>query len=99
MGQTVLVAFAATLVADGFEVVIVGVLDLVGGVAVGADRSARVALGHKLAVDALLVGLLDAEVAFAAGFGDVGAVDGGIGINAGFDVVDAVAVIAGGRND
>ena len=99
MGQAVLVALAATLVADGFEVVVLGVLDLMGGVAVGADRAARVAFGHKLAVDALLVGLLDAEVAFAAGLGDVRAVDRGVAINGGLDVVDAVAVIAGGRDD
>ena len=40
-------------------------------VAVSADRPARVAFREQLAVDALVVGLLDAEVAFAAGFGDV----------------------------
>ena len=50
MGQAILVAFAATLVADGFEVVAFGILDLVGGMAVGADRPPRVAFGQKLAV-------------------------------------------------
>ena len=75
MSQAILVAFAATLVADGFEVVAFGILDLVGGMAVGADRPPRVAFGQKLAVDTLLVGLLNAQVALPAGLGDVGVVD------------------------
>ena len=46
-----------------------------------------------------IVGLLDAQVAFAAGFGDVRMVDGRIAIHRALDVVDAVAIVAGGRDN
>ena len=74
-------------------------LDLVGGVAVGADRAFGVALEQQLAVDALVVDLLDADVALAAGLGDVGLVDRRAAVDAALDVVDAVAVVAGGGDD
>ena len=99
MLQPVLVALAAALVAGHLEVAVLRGLDLVGGVAVGADRAALVAFGQQLAVDALVVGLLDADVAFAAGLGDVGMVDGRLAVHAALDVVDAVAVVAGGGDD
>ena len=99
MLQPVLVAFAAALVAGHLEVAVLGGLDFVGGVAIGADRSALVALGKELAVDALVVGLFDADVAFAAGLGDVGVVDRRFAVHGPLDVVDAVAVIAGGGDD
>ena len=86
-------------VADGLEIVALGIDDVVRAVAIGADRSARVALGQQLAVDALVVGLLDADVAFAAGLGDVGVVDGRIAVHGAFDVVHAVAIVAGRRDD
>ena len=78
---------------------VLGGLDFVGGVAIGADRSTLVALGEELAVDALVVGLFDADVAFAAGLGDIGVVDRRFAVHGPFDVVDAVAVIAGGGDD
>jgi hypothetical protein len=65
----------------------VGIDDLVRAVAVNAHRPARVALGEQLAVDALVVSLLDADVAFAAGLGDVRVVDGRIAVHAALDVV------------
>ena len=99
MSQAVLVAAAAPFIAAGLEVVAAGGLDLMGGMAVGADGAGRVAFGEDLAVDAGVVGLLDAEVAGAAGGGDVGMVDGGTAVNAALDVVDAVAVVAGGGDD
>ena len=99
MFEPVLVAFAAALVAGHFEMAVLGRLDFVRGVAIGADRAALVALGEQLAVDALVVGLLDADVAFAAGLGDVGVVDRRIAIHAALDVVHAVAVVAGRRDD
>src|SRR5512137_916452 len=75
VGQAVLVAFATAGVAGHFEVAVLGGLDFVGGVAIGANRSTLVALGEDLAVDTLGVDLFDADVAFAAGFGDIGVVD------------------------
>ncbi len=68
-------------------------------VAVNAHRPARVALGEQLAVNALVVGLLDADVALAAGLGDVGVVDRRIAVHAALDFVRAVTVVARGRDD
>ena len=82
MRQPVRVAFAAALVAERLEVAALGVLDLVGGVAIGADGPALVALGQQLAVNALPVGFLDPDVAFAARLGDIGVVDRRIAVDA-----------------
>src|SRR5208283_5109129 len=68
MRQPVLVAFAATRVADGLEVISRRLLNLVSRVAIRANRAALVAPGQQLAMNALKVGFLDADVAFAAGF-------------------------------
>ena len=57
MGEPVLVAAAAALVAEGLKVRAGGLFDLVGRVAVRADRAARVVLGQQLPVDALVVDL------------------------------------------
>ena len=99
MLEAVLVALAAALVAGYLEMAVAGRLDLVGGVAIGADRAARVAFEQQLAVDALVIGFLDADVALAAGLGDVGLVDRRAAVHAALDVVHAVAVVAGGRHD
>ncbi len=76
VGQPVLVAFAAALVTHHFEVAVPGGFDLVGGVAIRANGASFVAFGEELAVDALIVGLLNLDMAFAAGSGEVGFVDG-----------------------
>ena len=99
MLQPILVAFPATLVAGHLEVAVLGGLDFVSGVAIAADRATLVALGEELAVDALQVRLFDANVAFAAGLGDIDMVDRRFAVHCPFDVVDAVAVIAGGSDD
>src|ERR1017187_1671515 len=75
MLEPILVALAANLVAGHLEVAVLGGFDSVGGVAIRADRSTLVAFGKELAVDAFVVGLFDADVAFAAGLGDVDVVD------------------------
>ena len=69
------------------------------GMAVGAYRRALIAFGQQLPVNALVVGLFDAQMAFAAGLGDVGVVDGGIAVHGAFDVMHAMAIVAGGRHD
>ena len=51
-----------------------GLDDAVGGVAIRADRRAGIAGGDCLAVDSLLILLVDADVAAATGSWDVGAV-------------------------
>ena len=56
-------------------------------------------MGQQLAMDAFVVGLFDAEMAFAAGLSDVGMVDGRIAVDGTFDVMDAVAIVAGRRHD
>gem|GEM_PF-5539862 len=92
--QPVRVALAAALVAAGLEMRGGGFLDVVRAVAVGADRAPRVAFGEQLSVDALIVGLLDAEMARAARLRDVGVVRVRVLVDAALDVVDAVAVVA-----
>ena len=99
MRQPVLVAFAATRVAESLEVVSRRLLNLVRRVAIRANRAALVAPGQQLAVDAFKVGFLDADVAFAAGGGDVGVVDGRVAVHLALDVMHAVAVVAGWRDN
>ena len=99
VGEPVLVASAATLVADGFEIVPFGIYDFVRGVAVGADRPSRIAFGKQLPVDALIVSFLHAEMAFAAGFRNVGMVDRRIAIYCAFDVMDTMAIVARRSDD
>ena len=99
MSQAILVAFAATLIAGDFEVAVLGRFDLVCGMTIGADRAAFIALGQQLAVDALVVGLLDFDVALAASFSHVGRVDGRISIDRSLDIVHSVAVVTGRRHN
>src|SRR6516162_3597690 len=75
MLQPVLMALAAAFVADGFEIVALRIYDSMRGMAIRADRPARVPFGQQLAVYALIVGRLDAEMTLAAGPGDIGVVD------------------------
>ena len=93
MFEAIFVALAAALVTGHFEMPVLRRLDAVGGVAIGADRSAFVALREQLAVNAFRVGLFDPDVTLAAGLGDVGVVNGCVTINAALDVVDPVAIV------
>src|ERR1017187_10442590 len=97
--KPVLVAFAATRVAESLEVVPLRFLNLVRRVTIRANRAALVAPGQQLAMHTLKVGFLDADMAFAAGFGDVGVVDGRVAVHPALDVMHAVAVIAGRRDN
>ena len=97
--EPIFVAFAAALVAHHFEMTILGRLDAVGRVAIRADRTALVALGEELAVDALLVNLFDADMTFAARLRNVSVIDGCVSIHTAFDVVNAVTIVAGRRDD
>ena len=97
--QPVGVAFAAARVADGFEIVALGIHDVMRGVTVRADRPARITLREQLPVNAFVVGFLDANVAFPAGLRDIRVVDGRVAIHGAFDVVRAVAIVAGRRDD
>ena len=87
MFQPVLVAFAADLVAGHLKVAVLRSLDFVRAVAIRADRSTLVALGEELAVDALQVCLFDANVAFAAGLGDIDMVDRRFAVHRPFDIM------------
>ena len=69
--ETILVALATTLVAGRFEMREARSLNLMCAVAIRADRTASVALGKELPMNALIVDLLDAKVTFSAGVGDV----------------------------
>lgn len=98
--EAIFVAFTAAGVAEFFEVaVMVGGFDFVGRVAIGADGAFGVALNEELAMYAVIVDFLDLDVALAAGLADVGVVDGGAFVVAGDDIVDSVAVVAGGGDD
>ena len=79
--QPVFMALAATLVAQGFEIIAGRVDDLMRAVAVNAHRAALVALGQQLAMDTLVVGFLNAHMAFAASLGDIRVVDGRIAVH------------------
>jgi hypothetical protein len=76
MRQPIFVASAAARIAGHFEVAIARRFNFVRRVAIGADGPAFVALGQQLAVDALVVGLFDPDVAFATGAGNFGFVNG-----------------------
>ena len=69
--------------------------DRVGGVAVGADRRLGGALGEQFAVHGGLVEIDDADVTLAAGRGDVGAIDRGLGRLGGECIVGPVAIRTG----
>src|SRR5208282_3753632 len=90
---------AAAFVADGFEIIALRIYDFMRGVTVRADRSARVAFGQQLTVNALVVSRFDAEMTFAASPGDVGVVDGRIAVHRAFDVVHTVAIVARRRHN
>ena len=96
VGQAVLVTAPALFIAPGVKVAAAGRFNLMSGVAIGADRAGEVALGENLAVDAGVVGFFDAQMARAAGGGDVGMIDRRTAVHAALDVVNAVAVVAGG---
>ena len=70
--------------------------DRVRSVAVGADRRAGVAGGDGLAMHAFLILLVDADVAAAAGAGNIGPVGGALRIGVAEDFVRAVAAGAVG---
>jgi len=99
MFQTVCVTFAATFVAGGFEIIARRIYDLMRAVAINAHRPAFVAHGEQLAVDALIVSFLDANVTFAAGLGDVGVVDRRIAIHAALDAVCTMTIVARWRDN
>ncbi len=92
--QALAVALAATGVAGLLEVDIRWRFNVVRGMAIGADRAERVALGEQLAVDALVINFLDPEMARSAGFGDVVFVDRRTAVDAALDVMHPVAIIA-----
>ncbi len=94
--QTILVAGSTPFVADGFKMTAPDGLNLVGGMAVGADRSPFITRCKKLSVYTFLIGFLNPCMAFSAGFGGVGMVDGGIEIHTALDGVYPMAVRAGG---
>ena len=92
-------ALAAALVAQRFEIFARRIDNLVRAVAVNAHRPARIALREQLAMDALVVSFLDADMALATGLGDIGVVDRRIAVHAALDLVRAVTVIAGRRDN
>src|SRR5690349_9754300 len=95
MRQSVLMTSSATFVAPGFEMISTRTFDLMRRMTIGTRRRAGVAFGHKLTVNALVIGLLDFQMALAAGLGDGGLIDLRTAVNAALDVVHPVAIIAG----
>ncbi len=99
MRQAIFVAATTARVTGHFEVPVLGRLHLVRGMAVTADRAAFVPLGEELPVNALIVDLLDFDMAFAAGLRHVGLVDRRIPVHRALNVVHTVAIVAGRRDD
>src|SRR5262249_23266076 len=69
--QAVLMAFSASAVAGHFEMTVSRRFNFVSRMAIGAHGTALIAFGQQLAMDTLVVNLFHADVAFAAGGGDV----------------------------
>ena len=67
MKETVLVTLTAPTIADLFEMGGAVKFDFVSGMAIGADRSARVAAQQELTMHASVVNLLDPNMAFSTG--------------------------------
>ena len=84
----------ASVIAGRFEMLLVGMLYLVGRVTVRACRTTRIALCQQLSMDALVVNFLNSDVALAAGIGHVGFVHRGTAIDAALDVMHSMAIIA-----
>ena len=99
MRQPIGVAFAATLVADGFEIISFRIGNFVRGVAIGANGPARISFGQQLSVNARVINFFNAEMALAAGRGDVGMINRRIAVHGAFDVVNAVAIVARRRDN
>lgn len=91
--------FAAALIADHFEMAVLGRLDSVSRMAIGANRTSFVAPGQELAVDTGVVNLFDLDVAFAASLGDVRGIDWRVTVHGALDVMNAMAIVAGGGDD
>jgi hypothetical protein len=68
-------------------------------VAINAKRAALIAFEHEPAMNALVVNLLDLDVATSASLGHVRAMDRRIPVHRPPDVMDAVAITAGRRHD
>src|ERR1035438_4291366 len=99
MFEPVLMTFAATLVAQGFEIFPRRIDNLMRAVAINANWPAWVAFREQLAVNAFIVCRLDSDVAFAAGRGDIRMVDRRIAVHAALYFVRAMTIIARGRDD
>lgn len=97
--EAVLMTLAAAFVAGRFEVPAFLRFDLVGAVAIGADGATGIPLGKQLAVNAFHVGLLHTHMTFSTGIGDMGMIDRGVTINATEDIVNAMAIVAGGGDN
>src|ERR1043166_8615976 len=99
MLQPVLVTAPAALVTGHLEMAVLGPLDLMGRMAVGANRPAFIPFSQQLAMNALVIGLLDFDVALATSLSHVGSMNRGIPVHRAFDVVDTMAIIARRSHD
>ena len=99
MFQSVLMTFAASLVAHHLEVTVLWRLDSMCRMAIRAHRSLLSPLGEQLAVHTLFVNGFDPDMTFSASLGHVGMVNGGVAVHTAFDVVDAVAIVARRRDN
>ena len=99
MFKPVFMTLPATLVAGHFEMSVFRRFHLVGSVTIDANGTALVTFGEQLAMNTLIIGLLDFDMALATGFGNVGGVNGGLAVHRPLDIVHAVTIIAGRRYD
>jgi hypothetical protein len=99
MLKPILVAAAATFITGHLEVAVLRCLNLVSRMAIGANRTAFIAPGQKQPMNALVIGLLDGDMALTASLGDICGIDGGIPIHGALDSMDPVTIITGGGND
>ena len=94
MLESILVTTTAPLVTCHLEMAVLGSFNRVCGVTVRANRTAFVTFGEKLAVDTLVIGLLDSNVALAASLGDVQRIDRRVTVHGAFDIVHPMTIVA-----
>ena len=94
MSETVLMAFAATLITHHFEMTVPGSLNAVSCMAIGTDRPPLIPFQQQLAMNTFVVGFFSFYVAFPTRARDICVIDRRIAIDTSFNVVNAVTVIA-----
>lgn len=99
MLEPILVTFPAALITQLFEMSRGRFFDIMGTMAIRADRAQFITFDEELPMDTRVIGFLDAQMTFTARLRNIRMIGMRILINAAFDIMDAMAIIAGRRHD